>query len=265
MSEEEDEQAGAGWIVSFADLMTLLFAAFVVLYGLKPEGIGDAIKVITATAAIRETFNETPDEIPADDREGPTVQGQAVFEFFKGDTPNKPVIKKSLRTENVLNIINEDMKRIKRIIDLKLQDETTPSARKQDSNMSQQGLSVHRDTNGYTVRMVSSYFYKPGTYRVKREDLWKIKLLGEAMKDHGRTIRIEGHTDNVPQRGQYSNWEISSLRAGFLARYFTKELEFQADRIKVAGLADTKPLADNDIPEGRRMNRRVEIKVEYDE
>ena len=65
--------------LSFADLMTLLFAAFVVLYGLKPEGIGDAVKVITATAAIRQTFNETPDVIPEDARTGPTEQGKAVF------------------------------------------------------------------------------------------------------------------------------------------------------------------------------------------
>ena len=124
---DEEEEEGAGWIVSFADLMTLLFAAFVVLYGLKPEGIGDAVKVITATAAIRETFNETPDEIPEDRRSGPTLQGQAVFEFFKGDTTAKPIIKKKARTENVLNIINKDMKQIKRVIDLKLQDETKRS------------------------------------------------------------------------------------------------------------------------------------------
>ena len=85
-NDDEDEGGGAGWIVSFADLMTLLFAAFVVLWALKPEGVGDAVKIIQATSAIRATFSDTPDVIPDDRRVGPLVEGKSSFQFFKGDT-----------------------------------------------------------------------------------------------------------------------------------------------------------------------------------
>ena len=264
-AKDDDEEGGEGWIVSFADLMTLLFAAFVVLYGLKPEGIGDAVKVITATAAIRQTFNETPDVIPEDARTGPTEQGKAVFEFFKGDQINKPIIKRYRRSENVLNIINKDMMQIKRVIDLKLQDETEKSQKKVQDDSQNQGVSVHRDTNGYVVRLLSSYFYGPGEYRVKRKDLYKLKELGKVIKSQNRKISVEGHSDNIPQRGQFTNWELSALRASYIARYFINEIDFAPDRVKASGYADTKPISSNSTPEGRRLNRRVEIRVEYDE
>ncbi|SMF06790.1 OmpA/MotB family protein [Pseudobacteriovorax antillogorgiicola] len=266
MSDQDDEEsAGEGWIVSFADLMTLLFAAFVVLYGLKPEGIGDAIKVLTVTASIRETFNETPDTIPEDRRTGPTIQGKAAFEYFKGETLVRPIIKRYRRSENVLNIINKEMMQIKRVIDLKLQDETVLNKRRKKDDSQNQGVSVHKDTNGYVVRLLSSYFYEPGEYRVKQKDLRKLKELGRALKQHGRRISIEGHTDKVPQQGQYSNWELSALRASFIAKYMINELGFAPDRVKASGYADTKPIATNSTPQGRKLNRRVEIRVEYDE
>lgn len=261
--DEDEDEGGAGWIVSFADLMTLLFAAFVVLYGLKPEGIGDAIKVITAAASIRETFNETPDVIPEDRRTGPTLQGNAAFEYFKGDQIVQPIIKKYRRAENVLNIINTDMMRMKRVIDLKLQDETVRTRRQIRDQSQNQGVSIHKDTNGYVVRLMSSYFYEPGKYRVKQKDLRKLKVLGQALKAHGKKISIEGHTDNRPQTGPYSNWELSALRASYIAKFFIKELEFAPDRVKASGYADTKPIAPNQTPQGRKLNRRVEIRVEY--
>ncbi len=263
--KQQEEKKGEGWLVSFADLMTLLFAAFVVLYGLKPEGVGDAVKVITATAAIRQTFNDTPDKIPEDRRTGPTQQGKTVFEYFKGDRMVKPIIKKYRRHENALNIINKDMLQIRRLIDLKLQDETTKSGRRGQDRGQNQGVSVHRDTNGYVVRLLSSYFYEPGQYRVSRKDLWKIKELGQVIKEQGRKVSIEGHTDDIPQQGSFSNWELSALRASYIAKIFINELDFAPDRVKASGYADTKPLTANSSPEGRRLNRRVEIRVEFDD
>ena len=264
-NDDEEEGGGGGWIVSFADLMTLLFAAFVVLYGLKPEGIGDAVKVMTATASIRETFNETPDVIPEDRRTGPTNQGKAAFEYFKGETIVKPIIKRYKRSENVLNIINKDMMQIKRVMDLKLQDETVLNKRRKKDPNQTQGVSVHKDTNGYVVRLLSSYFYPPGEYRMDVKDLRKLKELGKVLKNHGKRISIEGHTDKIPQTGKYSNWELSALRASFVAKFFISEMEFPPDRVKASGYADTKPIATNSTPQGRRLNRRVEIKVEYND
>ncbi|MBI5509859.1 MAG: OmpA family protein [Deltaproteobacteria bacterium] len=75
-------------------------------------------------------------------------------------------------------------------------------------------------------------------------------------------IRIEGHTDNVPMRSALipSNWHLSAARAQAVARLFIAA-GLKPTAIEVVGYGDARPVADNDDPEGRRQNRRTEIKL----
>lgn len=75
-------------------------------------------------------------------------------------------------------------------------------------------------------------------------------------------VRIEGHTDSVPMRGPRfsSNWHLSAARAQSVVRLLI-ESGVDARRMQVVGFADVRPRADNDTPEGRAANRRIEIKI----
>ena len=75
--EEEEEGGGAGWLVSYADLMTLLFAAFVVLYGITPQG--ESTEILGIIASIRESFVEIPDELPESFRDKESFKGKMIF------------------------------------------------------------------------------------------------------------------------------------------------------------------------------------------
>lgn len=79
-----------------------------------------------------------------------------------------------------------------------------------------------------------------------------------------REVLIEGHTDDVQiaidYRDKYpSNWELSSARAQSVLRYFLSEHGLPGERVAAIGRGEYKPVADNDSPEGRAMNRRVVI------
>lgn len=79
--------------------------------------------------------------------------------------------------------------------------------------------------------------------------------------DH--TIVVEGHSDNIPINTVRfpSNWELSASRASAVVRHLeTRGLN--PTRLRATGMADTKPLAPNDTPQGRSQNRRVEIVME---
>lgn len=74
-------------------------------------------------------------------------------------------------------------------------------------------------------------------------------------------VRVEGHTDAVPMVGGHfpSNWELSTQRAVNVVKYLIAECGMNPALFSAAGYADSKPVATNDTPEGRALNRRVSI------
>ncbi|WP_341328507.1 OmpA family protein [Methylotuvimicrobium sp. KM2] len=79
-------------------------------------------------------------------------------------------------------------------------------------------------------------------------------------------IFIEGHTDDRPIKTvQFpSNWELGAARATSVLHYLTTQ-GLESARMRAVTYADTQPIADNDTPEGREMNRRVNILIKVKE
>jgi chemotaxis protein MotB len=74
-------------------------------------------------------------------------------------------------------------------------------------------------------------------------------------------IRVEGHTDNVPIHTKRfpSNWELSTIRAVNVLKYFANEGRIDPRRLSAVGYGESKPLVANNSPRDRAKNRRVEI------
>lgn len=90
--------------------------------------------------------------------------------------------------------------------------------------------------------------------------------LAPLLKEAVGLIFIEGHTDNRPiQTAQFpSNWELGSARATSVLHYLTTQ-GLNSRRMRAVTYADTQPIADNETPEGREMNRRVSILIKVSE
>jgi chemotaxis protein MotB len=76
-------------------------------------------------------------------------------------------------------------------------------------------------------------------------------------------IRVDGHTDNVPLSGtgRYrDNWELSQARALSVVRYMTETLGIPPNRLAANGFGQYQPVSDDDTPEARAQNRRIELK-----
>jgi chemotaxis protein MotB len=88
-------------------------------------------------------------------------------------------------------------------------------------------------------------------------------LLTVLRRTGSQRIIVEGHTDSLPIQTERfpSNWELSSARASSVARYLIDN-GIAPTRIRVSGLADTQPIADNRDATSRAANRRVELILE---
>lgn len=78
---------------------------------------------------------------------------------------------------------------------------------------------------------------------------------------HHCRVRVEGHTDNVPIFTERfdSNWELSTARAVRIVKYLIQEGNIAPGRLSAVGYGELRPLVQNDTPEHRARNRRVEI------
>jgi chemotaxis protein MotB len=95
-----------------------------------------------------------------------------------------------------------------------------------------------------------------------------VPLLGElaaTLREAGDArISVEGHTDDVPVQGGAfdSNWDLAAARANAVTRYLLAQ-GFAPARLQSVSYADTRPVSDNATAEGRAANRRVELQIEF--
>lgn len=81
----------------------------------------------------------------------------------------------------------------------------------------------------------------------------------------GTQIRVEGHTDDLPIKSfKYpSNWELSSSRALNVVKFMASKGGIDPSRLSAIGYGEYRPLVPNSSAANRKMNRRIEIFVDY--
>ncbi|MHB8908246.1 MAG: OmpA/MotB family protein [Syntrophales bacterium] len=129
----------------------------------------------------------------------------------------------------------------------------------------QQGQITITELKGkLTVDVVDKILFDSGRAEVKPAGLEVLKrVVAILMGVTDKTIRVEGHTDNVPISGSLvkrypTNWELSAARAINVARYLEKE-GIDPALLSAAAFGEYQPVADNETAEGRAKNRRIAI------
>ena len=129
-----------------------------------------------------------------------------------------------------------------------------------------QGLAeVESDGESIIVRFASQGSFDSGEATLKSSFAPMLGKLGGNLEDFIGSIRVEGHTDNLPvvfsQRFR-SNWDLSAARAAAVADYLANNSPVDPEAIEILGFADTRPIGSNETPEGRERNRRIEVILE---
>ncbi len=237
------------WLVSYADMLTLLFAVFVVLYALSLSDKDEAPNK-DAAGSLQESFATPLEDIPLSRRIGPMETGMGVFDYFKGNEP-EPTNESGISSGGGANIkiIEDDMNKIA----YELKDRLYGPHKYINSGKSgeQRIVNIVRTGRGFKVQLFARHFFKPGAYKIRPQSLKDLDEVIINLKKLEKDITIEGHTDSIPSRGKFSNWELSSLRASDVLQYMIKKHNFPATKLSAAGYADFRPIASNGTEQGR--------------
>ena len=126
---------------------------------------------------------------------------------------------------------------------------------------------VSEDERGLIITLSGDAFFDPGSAVLKKEIRDILKKAGKIVNYMPNFVRIEGHTDDKPisagkdESGYSSNWELSSMRSINVLRYLSEEERVNPKKLSAVAFSEFRPLYDNDTPEGRAYNRRVDLVV----
>lgn len=120
---------------------------------------------------------------------------------------------------------------------------------------------INLEERGLVIRFADSVLFDLGKADIKPAGRDTLESIGGVLAEIPNHVRVEGHTDDLPimTAAFPSNWELSTTRATNVLRYLIDAAGIQASRLSAAGYGEYRPVAPNDSPENRQLNRRVDV------
>jgi chemotaxis protein MotB len=263
--EESDER----WLLTYADMITLLMALFMVLFSISSVNIS---KYITLQQALHAAFSG--DILPG---------GKAIA--HPGATANASHAPSATDIQAIVPLAPRTSKTLER--SQATHSSTAPSSATSSTNVSaaqqeqndfehlkhqldsyaaRHGFAryVHTaiEKRGLVIRVLTdSLLFPSGSATLEAQGDPLLSEVADLLNvDRVHPIDVEGNTDNVPIHGGAfpSNWELSTARASTVVRYLISNA-VDPERLTAAGYAYLHPIASNTTAAGRARNRRVEI------
>ncbi|WP_062382500.1 flagellar motor protein MotB [Demequina iriomotensis] len=256
-SHEEEAENHERWAVSYADMMTVLLATFIVLYAMSAIdqekfeelrqslalGFGhEAASIIpgsTGTMLGLESFEIAPDFTTVA-TEGAEGGGQAT-----------PI---SQETLDFLAAARE----YEQLSDVRKELEERLAEKGLDAN-----VTFQIDERGLVVGLVgSNVFFDADTADLTQVARKVVDTLAGPLRAERRELSIEGHANTLPSSNFASNWELSSERATRVLRRFVESGRIAPERVAATGYGDARPAVAGRSDAALESNRRVDIVVQ---
>ena len=270
--EHEEHVNHERWLVSYADMLTLLFVLFVVLFSMSSvdqkkfadlaaglsEGFGAQSAALQGSAATLEGSGNATQFIPIDPGSKPgngtsgtanmsEKQKKAVEAAVKAESRAKASAKARAAAKEVENLKEIERKISDALLKAKLLDQ----------------VKFTIDQRGLVVTVVTNEVVFAGN----RADLQSggrkiLDTLAPTLAKLPNNIEVDGNTNQLASQTKYypSGWELSAARASTVVRYFTDQ-GLAKGRMSAVGFSDTHPLIDPTDPRAVTMNRRVDVVV----
>lgn len=233
---------GLRWMLTYSDLITLLMIFFIVMYSMSQVD-QNKYKQVSQSLSI--------------------AMGGGKSIIGSDNTSN---IKDNVKEINTMNETQDEQKKLQQL------------KKQVDAYLKQNGLSssvsTQIDERGLVVSINDTLFFDTGKAELKPEIQTKLIGIGKIVNQLGNSIRVEGHTDNVPiSNSQYSsNWQLSCIRAANVTQFLQSKVGIKPEKLSAVGYGEYKPVINNSTEVGRAKNRRVDIiivnskfnKIEHD-
>lgn len=270
--EHEEHVNHERWLVSYADMLTLLFVLFVVLFSMSSvdqkkfaelaaglsDGFGAQSATFQGSAATLDGSGNATEVIPIDPGAKPGTGGTDTAEMSDKE---KQAVQAALRAASRAEASKNAQAATAEVENLKEIERKITDALVQAKLREQVTFTI--DERGLIVTIITNEVVFAGN----RADLQAggariLDTIAPALASLPNSVEVDGHTNQLKATTSFypSGWELSAARASTVVRYLTGH-GLAKDRLRAVGFSDTKPLIAPSDPRSVRMNRRVDVVV----
>lgn len=228
--KKEDHESEERWLITYADMITLLMAFFLMMYSMSVLNVA---KFRDLAVSVRSEFGTAA-----------MTGGLGVMPGSGTDSDRPTIAPQGGKMDLVLA-----MGKMQEFIEEQgLQGEV-------EATIDERGLV-------FTILTDKALFAR-GQARLTEDTKRVVAEIGKLILGMPNPVVVEGHTCDLPIRTAAfpSNWELSTARATNVLRYLGEKAGIEKGRLSASGYADSRPKAPNTAEENRAKNRRVEIVV----
>lgn len=254
----EDEPRHAAWAIPYGDLVTLLFAFFVVLYAVSSVNEGK-YRALSSTL-----FTEFNGQKPPGSAAGSAPGSVAAARPDPSPAARTATADSHQIFADTATVTRQQAQEIARSqAQSQALDKVASDVSAAMSDLIKDNLVVVR-RNGTTVEVEihSDILFPSGSATLSPTAVSVIRKLSQTLAALPNPVRVEGHTDSQPidTLAFPSNWELSSARAASVVHLIANS-GINPARLSVIGRAQYSPAQSNASAAGRNANRRVLIAI----
>jgi len=251
----EEEHVDERWLVSYADMITVLMCLFLVLFAMSTV---DAAKYELLKNSLATGFgSEESDTV--DVAQGVVVPKDLIDEEGAGFTPERAAAGEVVPEEEAAGEISPVEAAVQQV-------EAFAELRQQiTEGLESKGLAgtveYQLDERGLTVRLASSAtFFESNSTTLSAAAIAVLDTVGPILAGSPYTVSVEGHADERSATFPFpTNWELSSGRSTQVLRQMVESGGVAGDRISAVGFGSERPLIEGTTAEELASNRRVDI------
>jgi len=232
------------WLLSYSDFITLLFAFFVVLFA---SSYRDKQTIKKLSQAIHIGFQQL-----GAFSEGQNSSGVAYPNLSSNPSLSAQVQNAETGKDDALAASSLDVAQLRQQLETAMGQE-----------VKEHEVVMRVTAEGFVVSLNELGFFDSGKADLLPGAADKVERIAKVLSLHKMELRVEGNSDDQPIHTPEfrSNWELSTARAMAVMQLLVDDSGFDPRKISVLGYGQYRPIADNSTPEGRRMNRRVDLVV----
>jgi chemotaxis protein MotB len=262
--EEEEHENHERWLVSYADMVTLLMCLFIVLFAMSQI---DKAKFAALASGLSQSFGAPISALPGATPQGSVLDGLPGAVDIASAIPPKETVDQAEVDKAAAQAALQRSKRVAAEA-AKAYEDRTAAEKKIDAALTAAGFAdaarYEIDERGLVVHIVADQVLFDAEQAVLRpEGRAILDAVAPTLAGMPNVLRVEGHANHLPVTpgGPWpSNWELSSYRASTVLRYLAGDGVPEV-RMSATGYSSTRPLVPITDPTAISVNRRVDIVV----